>query len=123
MFRPRFSISRNTCDLLLCSACREKDLGIKPTEATECGCLTRGEAVLCFRHAFAQNRCRHCGADLKQDEIAMRKLADRIRRRRELKTAIKEREPFKEAEADQRQQNRKDSGNGKKVRQRHKPRH
>jgi len=115
-------MTSQTEEPLLCSACRDRKIGREPTEATECGCLTCGKVILCFRHAFAQNRCRYCGADLEQDKIATCKLADRIRRRRELKAAVKEREPFKEAESEQRQQDRKESGNSKKVRQRHRPR-
>lgn len=107
--------------MLLCLDCRQLNFEEEDYScASECGCLTvYKNMTLCSRHAFFEKRCRSCGVSLDDTEDAIRKRADRIRRHRELKTAVKEREPFKEEERERRERDRRNGGSAKKVRQRH----
>jgi hypothetical protein len=67
------------------------------------------------------NVCQLCGTNLSQEADAKSKRRDKQRRRRKLKSAVKEREPCKISEATQHRRDRKTSGNLKKIRQRHIP--
>lgn len=108
-------------EMCLCLDCRQLTFEKADyTCASECGCLTAYKNMtLCSRHAFFEKRCKACGVSLDDTEDAIQKRVDRIRRRRELKAAIKDREPFKEEEREQHERDRRNNGNTKKVRQRH----
>jgi len=108
-------------EIFLCPDCREREFERADDQQTsECGCLTnfRGMA-LCAHHALIQKRCKACGADLTEADDTAHRLAVRAKRKRELKKAVKEREPLKENERDQQRRDKKDNGCTKKVRQRH----
>ena len=109
-------------ELLLCPDCRDKVFKTVGggTEASECGCYTSHEGVkLCARCAYKEHRCRSCGADLTEIDDAARRHAIRARRRRELKAAIKAREPLREEERENWERKREESGRKRKTRQRH----
>lgn len=110
-----------TYDPPRCPSCRNKRLEKTEEEHTcECGCTTHFEGqILCSFHAMRQGRCKVCGQDIETAETAARNKAERSRRKRELRTAVAEKDKVRDITTAVRRRTRKECGKVPPVRQRH----
>jgi hypothetical protein len=108
-------------EILRCADCREiVDERQEETRECKCGCETDFSArTLCTFHALSQRRCIICGRDMDAPQKTAAKQADRKRRKRELQTAVAEKDKVRDITTARRRRTRKECGKHPPARQRH----